>query len=190
MSERRWTVEDFEALTPGSALTATILRSARPGTLPHPVRTAWLAAVQRQRNHYDALLNVGVVSVVEALDAPRFLEPPVGDRWDGREELRDLAADEVAARLAWTVVAAGRRVDLARGGGAGRTGTRGHRQLPGLGRALRGRGDRLALAPAGVRRGRRTAGRRLLGRSGRVLRTARSGGLRSGRLGCRGRRGS
>jgi hypothetical protein len=99
-------------LTPGPEA-AVMLDRVRPGTLPHPVRAAWLAAVQRQRNHYDALLNEGAVAVVEALDAPRFVEPPPGDRWGGREVPRDLAADEIAAELAWSTDAAGARVDFA-----------------------------------------------------------------------------
>jgi hypothetical protein len=107
-----WTVERFEALTPGPQA-AVALASVVPGRLSGAVRMAWTAAVLRQRNHYDALVNVGVVGAVEALDAPRFLEPPAGDRWSSREELRDLAADEVAAAFAWTDVAAGRRVDFA-----------------------------------------------------------------------------
>jgi len=107
-----WTVEGFAGLPPG-ARAASVLASVRPGRLPHAVRMAYLAAVQRQRNHYDALLNGAAVAVVEALDAPRFVEPPPGDRWGGREEVRDLAADEIAAGLAWTDVAASRRVDFA-----------------------------------------------------------------------------
>src|SRR6185312_11844211 len=95
MNEMDWAVEDFAGLTPG-AQAAGVLAAVNPGALPGRVRVAYLAAVQRQRNHYDALLNEATVAVVDALDAPRFVEPPPGDRWGGREVPRDLAADEIA----------------------------------------------------------------------------------------------
>src|SRR4051812_49471992 len=107
-----WTVEDFQELTPGGPA-GLVLGAVNPEALPGPVRVAFVAAVQRQRNHYDAVLMAAAVSVVDALDAPRFVEPPAGDRWGGREVPRDLAADEVAAALAWTTDTAGGLVDLA-----------------------------------------------------------------------------
>src|SRR3954470_15974475 len=96
-----WRVADFEALTPGRHA-AAVLDSVVPGRLPGPVLMAWLAAQKRQVAHDQARLMTGMSAVVDALDAPRFLEPPPGDRWGGREVPRDLAADEVAAALALT----------------------------------------------------------------------------------------
>jgi hypothetical protein len=108
----RWAVEDFEALTPGPEA-AVVLGRVVPGRLGGAVLVAWAAAQARQVAHEEARLMVGLSAVVDVLDAPRFLVPSPGDRWGGREELRDLAADEVAAAMCWTTTAAGGRIDLA-----------------------------------------------------------------------------
>jgi Domain of unknown function (DUF222) len=107
-----WSVEDFAGLTPG-ARAAAVLESVTPGRLSGAVLVAWAAAQARQVAHDEARLHAGLAAVVDALDAPRFLVPPPGDRWGGREELRDLAADEVAAAMCWTTTAVGGRIDLA-----------------------------------------------------------------------------